>query len=283
MGCDGDGEDPVGKITAGSPKVQGVVLRRWSYARDAFTGAIKEGSGCWYCYTAHQKTPSLCPLSPSQVYTICNSGLDKHKGEKQKLEKASAGVIQFCMNGASRITAEDLQEVCKGYEDGFEALTWKLKFLRIDRLQEWKRNNPDLALKHRIVMEFKKCPVTRQMIQGAGVPVQEDGIYDLDVTLKDGAKHEKTIDDGSLILSDDQISSKFEMTLEMQARDRGGISGSVTAADIIGSSSSSKPAVKREREPEVGKDGEPEKKRQKLTCSEMEVIHQTMPLIVPMV
>ena len=234
LGCDGFSEDPIGKVSTCSPQVNGIVLRRWTYARDSLTGRIKEGNGCHYCWVAHMKDEQLCKLSPKQVYAICDSPVDAHKLQRKRLEKAMLAVIQLMLDGKSKITPDDVAEIVGRVKVAEEKLKARMKFIRLDRLNQWRKDNPVLAAQHRIVLEQQECPLTRRMIQGTRVPVEQDGVYDLDVSLASQVRHTSTIDDGSLILSDQQMQEKFSMATEMQSANRGGISGSVLAADILG-------------------------------------------------
>ena len=148
-------------------------------------------------------------------------------------------VVQLLLDGRTKVTADDIAETINSVQVAEEKVTATTKFIRVDRLNKWRRDHPLLASQHRVVLEIRECPLTRQQIQGARCLVQDDGVYDLDVSLASQVQHANTIDDGSLVLSGTQVPEKFEMAKELEAALRGGISGSVKAADILGDAAGS--------------------------------------------
>lgn len=139
--------------------------------------------------------------------------------------------------GKTKILDANITESIDVFEENSESLTKKLVFLRLDRYEPLKAKNAKLAkIYHRT--EAKKDPLTMEVVYGVSVPVDEDGVYHVDVSAKHGVNRRTTFQDAEESLGEAKQIEKFKELRGQMFGGRAAINREVLAADLMPGSAS---------------------------------------------
>ena len=212
-------------MTKASPLVDGVVLWRWTYAREQ-NGDIIEGSGCQYCDVARVKSEQFGSLTPKQCQKFINRVDEEGVAARERFQPLQVAVINILVSGSKVVTQAMLKHNIEAYQVNEEELVKAMKFLSLDLYQKWKARNPRIAHLYTKV-ESKSDPMTNQVVLGIRVPKEEDGSYDLNVISRTGVHRRQEVDDGSVQLGADYMEKKFEQSRRELFAGRGAFDHSI--------------------------------------------------------